>query len=385
MPMDRIRICQIITELRPAGAERSVYELSTRLDRSRFDVQVVALRGGNVADWLTEAGVKVTVLGVRGKWDVLKLGRLAKLLRAEQTDILHTHLFHADLAGRAAASLAAVPHVVHTVRTAEGRFRPWHFAFARFFSGRCERIVCVSESVRDLHAQRSGLPLEHYQVITNGTDPDAYARDDASRRRLRQEWGIEDDQPLAAFVGRLAPEKGVATLLAAMSHLAARGEPVHMVIAGDGPLRRVVDNFVAHGEGGRHCRLLGFVGDVHDVLSAADMLVQPSRWEGFSLSVAEAMAASLPVVATDVPGIRDIVVSGETGLLVRRDDGVALAEAVQRLAHDAKLREQFGAAGRKRLVEHFSIDATVAAHEKLYLKIIGDPQRPACRQASGDS
>ena len=369
--MGRIRICHLITELRLARAERSVYDLSSRLDRGRFDVRVAALRGGEVADWLKAAGIPVTVLGMRGKWDVLKVSRLVGLLRAERIDLLHTHLFHADLVGRLAASMAAVPHLVHTVQTAEGRFRPWHFAFARLFSDRCERIICVSRSVCEHHAERSGLPRRCYQVITNGIAAESFARDEQSRRRLRAEWGIEPDQPLAVFVGRLAPEKGVEALLAAMSHLAARGDTVALVVAGDGPRRRVVDNFIAHGEGGKHCRAIGFVRDVRGVLSAADMLILPSRWEGCPMAAGEAMAAGLPVVGTEVAGVRDLVQDGRTGLLVPPDNVVALAEAIRCLAGDRDLCRQLGRAGRERIIRDFSIEATVAAHEKLYLQIVG--------------
>jgi len=368
-PMGKIRVCQMITELRPAGAERCLYELATRLDRDRFDVRVVALRGGAVADWLAEAGIRTDVLGVRGRWDVLKLGRLAAMLRAEQTDILHTHLFHADLAGRAGAFLAAVPNIVHTVHCTEERFRPWHFAFARFFSGSCQRIVCISQSVLDSHSRRSGLPKQCYTVIPNGINVSAYARDDEARERLRCEWGLGQGELLAAFVGRLIADKGIETLLGVMSHLASRGQPLHLVIAGDGPLRDVVGNYAKHGEGGRHCRVLGHVRDVPSVLSAADMLISASRWEGFGLAVVEAMAASLPVAGTDVSGTRDVVVPDRTGLLVPVDNVVALANAVERLADDAALRRRLGRAGRRRAEQLFAIDNTVAAHERLYQEI----------------
>jgi glycosyltransferase involved in cell wall biosynthesis len=369
--MRRIRICQMITELRPAGAERSLFELSTRLDRTRFDVQVVALRGGDVAEWLARAGTPTTVLGVRGRWDVLKLRKLAGLLRGWRPDVLHSHLFHADLVGRVGAWMAGVPHLVHTVRTAEGRFRPWHFALPRVFAGRCRRLICVSQSVRDLHARRSGLPPSKYAVIPNGIAPENYAHDHAARTRLREEWGLAKDVPLAAFVGRLAPEKGIEVLLGAMSHLAARGTPVPVVIAGDGPQRCVVENFIAHGEGGTQCRFLGFTHNVRDVLSAADMLIMPSRWEGWPLAAGEAMAAGLPVVAARVPGLVDVVVDGKTGFWIGRDDVVGFAGAIERLAGDAKLRRRMGDCGRDRIAQEFSIDATVAAHEKLYLQIAG--------------
>jgi glycosyltransferase involved in cell wall biosynthesis len=366
MSMRRLRICQLITELGPAGAERCVYELARRLDRTRFDVQVAALRGGVVERWLAEAGVPVTVLNIVGRWDLPKMARLVSFLRRERIDFLHTHLFHADLVGRPAAYLAGVPHLVHTVHTAEGRFRPWQFAFARLAAGWCDRIVCVSRSARDFHAHRSGLPLSRYTVIPNGVDAAAFAREETVRQRLRQSWGVQEGDVLAAYVGRLDCEKGLDTLLAALDRLAAQQRPLRLVVAGDGPQRGMLENFIACAEGGRQVRYLGFVSDVRGVLSAADMLVMPSRWEGFGLAAAEAMAASLPVVATDVPGLRDVVQRGVTGLLVPRDDPAALASAIRQLSDDAETRRQMGQAGRERVDRLYPIEATIRAHEDLY-------------------
>ncbi len=367
--MRRTRICQLITELELAGAERCVYELARRLDRRRFDVQVVALRGGRVADMLTAAGVEVTVLGVRWRLDLPKFLRLVNLLRRARVDILHTHLFHADLIGRAAAALAGVPHLLHTVHVAEGRFRPWQFAYARFFAERCERIVCVSESVRDYHARASGLPRWRYIVIPNGTDIESFSSDPAARKELRRQWRIGPREVLLAFVGRLDHQKGIDRLLGAVSHLGARGEHVNLVVAGDGPKRDLVENFIRHGEGGRFARLLGFVEDVRGVLSAADVFVMPSRWEGFGLAAAEAMAAGLPVIATKVPGLREVVVDGQTGVLVAPDDVQTLAEAILQLVGDRRERRRLGEAGRARVAEQFAIASNVAAHERLYAEV----------------
>jgi len=370
--MRRLRVCQLITELVPAGAERCVYDLAVHLDRDRFDVQVVALRGGEVGDWLGKAGIRATALGVRGKWDIAKLRGLTRLLREQRIDLLHTHLFHADLAGRSAAYFASVPRLVHTVHTAEGRFRPWQYAFARLLGGHCDRIVCVSDSVRKWHAQRSGLPRWRYAVIGNGIDAGDYARDEAARACRRAEWGFDDEDVVVAYVGRLHREKGIDILLAAMSHLSARGAPQHLVIAGDGPERGMVENFVSHGEGGRHCRWLGFQRDVRSVLSAADVFVLPSRWEGFGRAIVEAMAASLPVIGTRVAGISDIVHDGRTGLLVEGEDVVGLAEAVERLTGDADLRQRLGRAGSKHAAESFRLDDMIGAHERLYAEVAGE-------------
>ncbi|MCK4601189.1 MAG: glycosyltransferase, partial [Phycisphaerae bacterium] len=184
--------------------------------------------------------------------------------------------------------------------------------------------------------------------------------------------GIADGAVLVAFVGRLDYQKGVDTLLAAASHLGARGSPMNLVIAGDGPKRRLVENFIKHGEGGRYCRLLGFISDVRAVLSAADIAAMPSRWEGWPLSLGEAMACGLAVVAAPVAGIGDVLVDGVNGLMVERGSPVALADAIERLARDGELRERLGQAARRDVADKHSIDANIAAHEALYGEIAAD-------------
>ncbi len=369
--MRPLRVCQLITTLGIGGAERGLYELVTRMDRRRFEVEVFALRDGSVSARLAAAGIPVTVLGLRGKWDILKLPRLTKLIRNGHFDLLHTHLFHADLAGRPAAKAAGVPHLVHTVWTAEGRFRPWQFAYARLLKQCCDRIVCVSQSVRDHHAEKSKLPDDAYIVIPWGVDADKFRRDEASRRAARDEWQLADGDVLLAFVGRLEFYKGIETLLAALGKLASAGRGVRAVIAGDGPQRQAVEEFIAQSPGGGLVRMLGMVSDVPGVLSAADVYVMPSLWEGWPLALGEAMSASLPAIGTDVPGIRDLIVPEQTGLLVERQDAEALAAAIGRLVEDGALRARFGAAGRCRIVDQFTIEQTVAAHERLYDEIAG--------------
>jgi glycosyltransferase involved in cell wall biosynthesis len=369
--MERLRICQLITELAPAGAERCVYELARRLDRRRFDVRVAALRGGAVADWLAREGIPVHVLGLGWRLDVRKLAKLAGLLRAWRVQLLHTHLFHADLAGRLAADLAGVPRLVHTVHTVEARFRPWQYAFARLWAGRCERVICVSASARRAHARRSGLPAWRYCVIPNGVDVATFQPDPAMRAEMRRQWGIGRGQVLAAYAGRLDYDKGLDVLMSAVAHLGARGGEVQVVIAGQGPLRGAVEKFIACQEGGRVCRYLGFVEDIRLMLWAADLLVMPSRWEGFGLAAAEAMAAGVAVVGTRIPGLSDVVADGQTAVLVAPGDAFALAEAIWRLARDAPLRQRLGQAGMERVARLFPISANVAAHEALYEQLAG--------------
>jgi len=369
--MSRLRICQLITELRPAGAERCVYELARRLDRRRFAVHVAALRGGAVADWLAAAGVGVTVLGVRGKLDAARLPALVRILRDQRVDLLHTHLFHADLVGRLAARAAGVGHLIHTVHVAEARWRPWQYAWACVARRWCDRIVCVSEAVLAHHTRKTHLPRSCYQLIRNGIDPAAYARDEQRRRELRGEWGVEAGQVVLAFVGRLDYQKNVGMFLQAARLARQAAGDIRAVIAGDGPDRPVVEQFLRDADNARWVQWLGHSEDVPGLLSAADIFVQSSRWEGLPLAPAEAMAAGLPVIGTRVPGLTELVVEGATGLLVDSEDVAALADAVTQLADDGQRRDRLGSAGKRRIVEHFSIDANVAAHESLYGAVAG--------------
>ena len=365
--MEPIRICQLITTLEPAGAERCVYELATRLDPSRFDVSVIGLRGGDMVGQLRAAGVSVRVINARSKWSManpVKLRKLVGILADRRIELLHTHLFHADLAGRLAFRRAHVRHLVHTVHVAEHRFRPWQFTFAKWQRGRCDRVVCVSESVRAWHAGKSHLPPDDYEVISNGIDTDRFVRDDVARHELREQWGVLGGDVVAVFLGRLDRQKGTDILLDAAGRLSARRD-VHFVLAGDGPLRDDVERF-CRSPGGRMTRCLGFVDDVPKLLSAADLCVLPSRWEGWPLALGEAMAAGLACVGADCPGIRDIIVPNETGLLVAPEDSISLAGAIQMLADDPIVRDDLAIAGRNRIQEHFNIQRYIARHEALY-------------------
>ncbi len=363
--MSRIRVCHILTDLAPAGTERSVYELARRLDRERFDVRVIALRGGAVAGWLAEAGVDVEVLGVRHKLDVLKFPRLVRMLQRKRPDVVHTHLFHADLVGRLAARLVGVGHLVHTVRAVEQRWRPWQFAWARLMADACDRTVCISQAVRDHYQHQTKLPAWRLCVIRNGVAADAWPRDPGVRLRMREQRAIDADEVVGACVGRLHPDKGVDVLAEAMHQLGDKAP--WLLLAGDGPMRHEVRDFVR-----RHTRAewLGHVDDVHAILSTVNFLVVPSRTEGFGMATAEAMAAGLPVVASRAGGLAELVVDGETGLLVEPENPAALAEAMARLAGDSSLRDRLGQAGQRRIAEQFGIDATVQAHETLYAEVV---------------
>jgi glycosyltransferase involved in cell wall biosynthesis len=261
--------------------------------------------------------------------------------------------------------------VLNTVHVAEQRWRPWQFAWARAAAGGLDRIVCVSQGVRDFHSRRTGIAQAKYRVIYNGVDAPAYARDESLRQERRRQWEIPPGDVLCAFVGRLDKQKGIDVLLAAFEQALAAAANLQLVIAGEGPLRRRVDRWRQSSPAGRRARILGRTEDVRGVLSAADIFCQPSRWEGFCLAAAEAMAAGLPVAATDVAGLNEVVADEQTGILCPADDTQAFAAAMVRLAGDSTLRARLGAAGRRRVMEQFSIERFIQEHAALYEEIAG--------------
>jgi glycosyltransferase involved in cell wall biosynthesis len=269
--------------------------------------------------------------------DPLLLVRLTRELRRIDPDVVHTHLVHADVYGGAAARLAGAP-LVSTKHNDDpfrvGPFRYVERGLARVSSG----IVAITDSLRDFTVERVGIPADKVTTIHYGLD------------ELPAAWGenppddVPPDARVVLAVARLVPQKGLDVAVSALKRVREHHPDVVLVVLGEGPERQRLAGDGVH--------LLGRVPDVAAWLRRANVLVHPARWEGFGLALLEAMLASLPVVATRVSSIPEIVVDGETGLLVPADDADALATALLRVLDDPA---GFGAAGLARARAEFSV------------------------------
>jgi glycosyltransferase involved in cell wall biosynthesis len=355
------RLLMLITLSELGGAQTAVALLLPGIV-AEFEVTVAAQGSGPLRVAAETAGARYVELHhVRrpiDPWhDALALVELIRLCRQVGPDIVHVHSSKMGVLGRLAAWLAHVPIRVLTVHG--WSFAPYHGPSRSLFVW-IERlmrpvtttVVCVSEKTRQEGVAARACDPRRSVVIHNAVDVHAFAH--APRRDRTAE---------VVGVGRFAYPKDFATLLEALRLVEA---PCRVRLVGDGPELDAVASALDRMGLSRRVQLLGARADVPDLLASSDIFVLSSRSEGFPVSVLEAMAAGLPVVATDVGGVAEAVEEGETGFLVPAGDSEALARGLERLLVDGELRHRLGAAGRARARSHFDVSPYRAAYAALY-------------------
>ncbi len=363
----------LVPTLDQSGAEKQLTLLACRLPREEFDVHVVALtRGGPFADELAKHGVRLTVLGKRWKFDPVALWRLRKLIAAEQPDIVHTWLFAANAYGRLVIGrrMKPRPKLIVSERCVDVWKAGWQLWLDHKLIERTDRLVGNSVAVGEFY-QSIGYPADRITVIPNGIDiPEPTPID---RDAVLAELEIPRGSPVIGFVGRMAKQKRVDDLVFAMALVAILQPEPHLLLIGDGPERDKLMKFARDIDIDHHTRFTGHRADAAHLLRIMDVFWIASDFEGQSNSVMEAMAAGLPVIASDIPPNRELVIDGETGFLVKVGDRVGFQQFADRLLADPELARRLGDAGRERMRQHFSIDNMVAAHARLYREVLARP------------
>jgi glycosyltransferase involved in cell wall biosynthesis len=362
--MTKLSVLQLIPTLDRSGAEKQMVMLAKNLPRDRFRVEVAALtRSGPLEVELKAAGIPVTVIGKRLKQDPFALARLVRFLKAGRFDVLHTWIFAASTYGRVASWMAGVPVVV----VSEMAVDLWKGWFQRFVDRRlatwCDHLVGNSHAVVEFY-RRLGVPDEKLAMVYSGIEEIELPVVDC--RAIRASFGFEPEAPVVLFAGRLAEQKRVDDLLKALDLLQHVQPGVCTLVAGDGPLRdRLQETARAYHLDGQ-VRFLGHREDVPALLAVADLLVLPSAYEGLPNVVLEAMCFRKPVVATAAPGTTEVVVDGQTGLLVPVGDVTGLTRAIRDIIRDPAMARRLGEAGHTRAAVHFSARAMVDQFAELY-------------------
>lgn len=363
------KILQIIPTLDRAGAEKQMCLLAQGLPRDRFDVHVCALtRGGPLAVQLEEGGIPTHLIGKRCKIDPLAFARLKKHIARLRPDLIHTWLFAADAYGRAAGMAAGTKHFVCGLRCVD----PWKSGYELMIDRRLarstDRIVANSPGVRDFYINK-GLPAEKMTVIHNAAVP-RQTSTQVTRRQLFDELGLADDVRLIGIVGRFWPQKRIKDAIWGTDLLKCVRDDIHLLVIGDGPQRDRLLKYREQIQIADKVHFLGERSDVADLLPHFDVLWSTSGYEGQSNAIMEAMSAGVPVVGTDIPGTRDLIVEGETGYMVPVGDRAALARAAQRIIDNPELATQLGQAARDRMTKEFSPTKMIESYAQLYDEVL---------------
>lgn len=363
-----IRVLQIIPTLVRGGAEKQLTELAIGLPRDQFDVHVAVLtHSGPYEATLRNHNVPVTIIGKTWKVDPFAYRRLKAHIKHVKPDLVHTWIFAANCYGRQAAFSAGIKHVIAGERCVD-RWKVWHeLAIDRRLAKRTERIVTNSSGVRDFYCGH-GIPAEKFAIIPNGIQP-FEPTGTLTRQHLLDELGIPNEVKLIGSVGRLWPQKRTKDLIWAAELLKAARDDTHLLLIGDGPRRDALLRFRNEVHIADRVHFLGEREDVRELLPLLDCFWLASGYEGQSNAIMEAMTAGLPVVASDIPGNRDLVVPEKTGYLVPIGDSAEMARKTQLIIDDADRTAQFGEAGRNRMREEFSVDRMVERHAELYREL----------------
>ncbi len=356
-PTRRLRIAHVTLGLDMGGQEKLLVEFARHADRARFELCVVSLGGrGPLAEDIEAQSWRVIALNESAGLRPGLVLRLARLLRRRGIDVVHTHDVRPLVYGALAGRLARVAGVVHTRHGQDSRNTPRQHRLVRLAAKLTDRFVCVSEDSARLTIGQ-GVAAAKVRAIINGIDVERFAY-----------TGPQPAGPVVT-IARLSPEKGITNLIRAAALVAGAEPAFRLEIAGAGPCQAEVEKLIDGLGLTERVRLLGQVRDVRTLLGRASLFVLPSLSEGISLTLLEAMARGLAVVATRVGGNPEVVADGETGLLVPARNPDALADAVLGLLRDPERGRRMGEAGRRRVERAFDVRRMVADYENLYREL----------------
>jgi len=350
-----------ITELDVGGAEKALVRIAIGLKQRDWNVRVISLRDrGAMSKPLEEAGIPVIALNGGSFADIRILRRLRKELKKHSTDVLMCFLHQANIYGRLAARYSGGPAVVSGIRVADRR--KWVTLTDRFTQRWTDHYIAVSQHVAETHATLCRISPDRISAIRNGVD--CPPKDKVPSVKQRPDAAL-------LFVGRLTPQKNPSSLLKAITLLPpALRTKVTLTFAGDGPLRASLLQRVKELQLESSVHLPGHSSDVVTLMQRSTLLVLPSRWEGLPNVVLEAMANGLPVIASDVDGVREVVADNETGWLIPATQPQALAATIQHALESPESRQRISNASQTLVNQELTWDRASAEYDRVLRKFL---------------
>ncbi|MBU2234834.1 MAG: glycosyltransferase family 4 protein [Proteobacteria bacterium] len=394
-PCNKIKVIHVITRFDKGGSAENTFITVRGLDKARYDVVFIKGEGasprGDSGDLETEA-VEANIVAAREHHvrliclrhlvrdlhpfsDMAAFFSLIRIIGREKPHIVHTHTSKAGILGRWAAYFCRVPIIVHTPHghVFWGYFNPWQtrlFILLERWTGRITNaIVTLTPQEKEDHLRFHIAPEEKFTVIHSGVDLGTFLAARSQPAETKALLGISPEMTVVGTVGRLTAVKDQDVLLRATSELNRQGEKIFLVLLGDGELRLDLEQLTIRLGIAGYVRFLGWRPDVARIMAVCDIFCLPSRNEGMGKVLVEAMAMGIPIIASNIGGIKDIVRPEENGLLVPVGDAAAWAEAISRLCRDPERRRRMGDAGRQ-MAPRYSSEEMVKMIDQLYGKLL---------------
>ena len=362
---NKTKIIYIIPSLDLGGAERLLTEIIKNINKGDFEVGVICLRRtGFWARELQKIGVKIDLVGSVPKFEFLSILKIRNIIKREKPDIVHTHLFGADVYGGIAALSLGVKNIISTEHNLNYSESSLKRRAKSLVINKFDKVIAVSDAVRSYAIKTYGINEKKIITLHNGIHYNDYFKKVETKRR---------EQIVVGSVGRLSTQKGFERLILAMKYV--ENKNIVLKIAGDGNQKYELRHLIKKHSLEERVKLVGPQKDISKFYADLDIYVQSSAWEGLGISILEAGAAGLPVIASNVDGIKEIVESEKYGYLYHHLDCKDLAAKIDSLSYDALLREKLAQNLQTRVYESFSLFQMIKGYEDIYKKELGRPKK----------
>ncbi|SHG42975.1 N-acetyl-alpha-D-glucosaminyl L-malate synthase BshA [Thermosyntropha lipolytica DSM 11003] len=371
--MKKIKVLHLIGGGEIGGAERLVLTLLKLLNRDRYEPYLICLCPGPFASLARANGIKADTIAMRHKLDISTIRPLREYMRQKGIDIVHTHGVRANLVGRIAAHKEKLP-VVTTFHSRLSYDYDSRLAalvatlLTRMTNRYTDRFIAISYAIKE-EILAMGVPDSKLQVIHNGLDTDKF-KSNRDEKEVKRELGLSPDKKIVTMIARLHPVKGHKYFILAAREVMQHTKEVQFLIIGEGSLRPELEQMVRELHLEEEVLMPGYYNDIEDIYRISDLICVPSLMEGLGLVVLEAMFFRVPVIATRVGGIPEIIEDGKDGILIPPEDHRALAEKIIRLLEDELLRKRLTDNALKK-IEKFTMENMTKQVEAIYDELAG--------------
>ena len=361
-----IRIAFVVWTLEGmGGSERVVYDIVRKLDKKIFSPYIISFREGPDRKVYEDIGVRVKVFFKKKRFDLKFIIRFKKILLSERIDIINPHhfspFFYSFLATyRARTKLVYTEHSKWQLEELHGLER----ILNRIMLLKSDAVIAISKQIEEYYLNSLGLKRDKIYLIQNGIDLERYKK--VNCNHLYQEFGIKPHEKVIGIVANIRPEKNHKILISAFSLVAKEVRDVRLVLVGIDLMEGEVQRFASKSDVADRIIYAGPRNDVPELLNLFDVFCLPSFHEGLPLTVLEAMAAGTPVIGSDVLGINEVISHNENGLLFAKNDEKSLAENIQKLLGDTRLRDRLSKSGRSFVEKNHCLDEKVKEYDRLF-------------------